>query len=47
MDRRSLLLRWPVVVASLALLSVAALGCKSGLESFALFYQWLRHPPRI
>ena len=33
MDRRSLSLRWPVVVWSLALLPVVAVGCKSILQS--------------
>ena len=39
MDRRSLSLRWPVVVLSLALLSVVAVGCKSGMESAALLWE--------
>ena len=39
MDRRSLSLRWPAIVASLALTAVAVLGCKSGMESFALLYE--------
>lgn len=39
MDRRSHSLRWPAVVASLALALVAVVGCKSGLESLAIFYE--------
>ena len=39
MDRRSLSLRRPAVVWSLILLSIVAVGCKSGLESFALLYE--------
>src|SRR5271157_3481967 len=38
MDRRSLLLRWRVVVWSLALLSIVVIGCKSGLESVTLLW---------
>ncbi len=39
MDRRSPSLRWPAIVASLALLSVMAAGCKSLMESAAIFYE--------
>jgi hypothetical protein len=39
MDRRSLSFRWPAIAACLALLSVPALGCKSGLESLTILYQ--------
>ncbi|MGA2255068.1 MAG: hypothetical protein ABSG53_10435 [Thermoguttaceae bacterium] len=38
MDRRSLSLRWPVVVVSLALFSVVLVGCKSGLETATLLW---------
>ncbi len=36
MDRRSLSLRWPVVVWSLVMLPVVAVGCKSMLQSVTL-----------
>jgi hypothetical protein len=39
MDRRSLSLRWPAIVASLLLLSVMVLGCKSGLESLTILIE--------
>ncbi len=39
MDRRSLSLRWPMVVLSLTLLSGMAAGCKSLMESVALVYE--------
>ena len=45
MDRRSLSLRWPAVVVSLALLSVVAVGCKSGLESVTLLWNGYDIPP--
>jgi len=38
MDRRSCLLRWSAMCTALTLAAVAALGCKSGLESFSLLY---------
>ena len=37
MDRRSLSLRWLVLALSLALLSAATVGCKSLMESVAIF----------
>ncbi|MGO9114855.1 MAG: hypothetical protein ACLP9L_37045 [Thermoguttaceae bacterium] len=45
MDCRSLSLRWPMVVWSLALLLVVVIGCKSGLESFTLLYEGYDIPP--
>ncbi len=39
MDRRFLSLRWPMVLLSLALLSGVVAGCKSLMESAALFYE--------
>jgi hypothetical protein len=39
MERRSLSLRWPVVVLSLVLLTSAVVGCKSALQSFTLLYE--------
>jgi len=45
MDRRSLSLRWPVL--SLVLLLALAIGCKSGLESFALLYEGFDIPPEF
>ena len=38
MDRRSLALRWPVIVCWMALL-LAACGCKSTLQSLTLLYE--------
>ena len=45
MDRRSLSLRWPAIAVSLVLAAVAALGCKSGLESVALLWNGYDIPP--
>ena len=39
MDRRSPLLRWPLIVLSLVLLSLVAVGCKSALQSFSILYE--------
>ncbi len=36
MDRRSLSLRWPLVVMSLAVLCIAVTGCKSAIETVAM-----------
>ena len=44
MDRRSLSVRWPVVVWLLAFLSLAV-GCKSGMESVALLIEGYDIPP--
>ena len=44
MDRRSHALRWPAIVVSLALLSVVAAGCKSLMESVAIFYEGYDEP---
>ncbi len=47
MDRRSLLPRWPAVAASLIVLSILTCGCKSALESFALFTSGTDIPPEF
>jgi hypothetical protein len=44
MERRSLSAGWPAIACSLALLSLAAFGCKSMLQSFTLLYQGYDQP---
>jgi hypothetical protein len=47
MDRRSLALRWPLLVVSLVFLSIVVIGCKSGLETITLLVTGYDSPPEF